>query len=202
MAQRATKQHILEAAITAIEKYGVQNVTTRTIAQEASVNNAALHYYYGTKERLVAEALALTLDHMLEDTDAILSGAGDLRERLRALFEYIIEGAIRYPNLIRAHLSGALMEGDSNSPFLRLLDAWLERTSSELEDALPPAPKRNIRFGVYAAFSAIVMAGLLPGSAQAAAAINLRDEAARSQAIEAILDNLIEPPINQASRKK
>lgn len=192
MSQRATKQQILEATITAIEKFGVQNITTRIIAQEAGVNNAALHYYYGTKERLVAEALALTLDHMMEDTDAILSGAGDLRQRLRALFEYIVAGVIRYPNLIRAHLSGALMEGDSSSPFLHLLDAWLERTGSELESALAAVPKHNIRFGVYTAFSAIVLAGLLPESAQTTAVINLRDEAARSQAIETILDNLIE----------
>ncbi|MCC6147723.1 MAG: TetR family transcriptional regulator [Anaerolineaceae bacterium] len=191
MAQRATKQHIMEATITAIEKYGVQNVTTRTIAQEAGVNNAALHYYYGTKDRLVTEALALTLDHMMQDTDAILSGEGDIRERLAALFGYIVEGILRYPNLIRAHLAGPLMQGENNSPFLGLLDAWLNRTSRELETIPTSTPAGGMRFAVYAAFSAILMAGLLPESAQEVISINLRDAAARTKAIESIVASLL-----------
>ena len=101
MSEQPTKQHILESTIDAIEKHGLQNLTTRVIAQEAGVNNAALHYYFGTKERLLDEALSTTLNHMLEDTEEILTSDMHIRDRLIAVFTYLVEGVLRFPNLIR-----------------------------------------------------------------------------------------------------
>jgi AcrR family transcriptional regulator len=191
MSGQATKQQILEATITAIEKHGMQNLTTRAIAHEAGVNNAALHYYYGTKENLIAEALALTLDHMMEDTDEILSRNEDIRSRLRALFEYLIDGILRFPNLIRAHLSGPLMEGERDSPIYRMLDSWLERTGSELERVLPPEQEDTIRISLHTAISAVLVAGLMPGTAQGPSHLDLQNESFRSRYVEYLVDIIL-----------
>jgi AcrR family transcriptional regulator len=191
MSRQATKRQILEATISAIEKYGMQNLTTRAIAHEAGVNNAALHYYYGTKENLIAQALALTLDHMMEDTDEILSRTEAIRSRLRALFEYLIDGIHRYPNLIRAHLSGPLMKGERESPFYGMLDSWLERTGSELERVLPPEREDIIRISLHTAISAVLVAGLMPGSAQGPSHMDLQDERFRSRYVEYLVDIIL-----------
>ncbi|MEJ2266709.1 MAG: TetR/AcrR family transcriptional regulator [Anaerolineales bacterium] len=191
MSRQATKQQILEATISAIEKHGIQNLTTRAIAHEAGVNNAALHYYYGTKENLIAEALALTLDHMMEDTDEILSRSEDIRSRLRALFEYLIDGILRFPNLIRAHLSGPLMEGERESPFYSMLDSWLERTGSELERVLPPEREDIIRMSLHTAISAVLVAGLMPGTAQGPSHMELQNERFRSRYVEYLVDIIL-----------
>ena len=66
MSPQSTKEKILHATIDAIVKNGIQNVTTRVIAQEAGVNNAALHYYFGTKEQLL-EAFLPGLDSINPD---------------------------------------------------------------------------------------------------------------------------------------
>ena len=41
---------ILEAAAIALTRGGYERITTRRIAEEAGVNIATLHYYFGTKE--------------------------------------------------------------------------------------------------------------------------------------------------------
>lgn len=188
MTQRATRQHILEATISTIEKLGVQNVTTRAIAQEAGVNNAALHYYYGTKERLVNEALALTLDHMMMDTNEILSGPGDITGRLHALFDYLIEGIMHYPNLIRAHLTGSLMEGLADTPFGRSWQAWMERACQELDDALPLERQIRLRYTLHAAFSGMLIAGLMQGSLPGISQTDFTDAEARRRYIDFVVD--------------
>ncbi len=191
MAHRPTKQHILEATITAIEKYGLQNITTRVIAQEAGVNNAALHYYFGTKEHLLTEALTLTLDHMMGDTDEILSRQISIDDRLRALFEYLIEGMLLFPNIIRAHLSGPLMEGEQDSPFIRMVNAWLERTSLELNQVLPPEQKANAPLRLFTVLTTTLFAGILPGLQDSPAHIDFRDATLRARYIDYLVDLIL-----------
>lgn len=189
MNQRHTRQHILEAAIKAIEKHGLQNLTTRLIAEEAGVNNAALHYYYGTKEHLVEEALALTLAHMLEDTSAILEASGSIRDRLTALFTYLAEGVLGFPNIIRAHLYGSLLNGRPGGDFPGMVDAWMERTSAELGEGLPPSRKEDVRIALYAAFTALLMTGLLPP--RTGIGFDLRDGEARAHFIDLVVDGIL-----------
>jgi AcrR family transcriptional regulator len=191
MTPQPTKQHILEATINAIEKHGVQNLTTRTIAQEAGVNNAALHYYYGTKENLIAEALSLTLDHMMEDTHAILAGAGSIAERILALFTFICEGVLRFPNLIRAHLNGPLMQGERDSPFLDAFGAWQQRISAELEPFISsPEGEAALPIAIHAAFSSVLIAGLLPNTPGVSPG-DLNDPQARQAYIACLVENVL-----------
>ncbi|MBN1304663.1 MAG: TetR family transcriptional regulator [Anaerolineales bacterium] len=189
MNSKATRQYILEATITAIEKHGLQNLTTRAIAEEAGVNNAALHYYYGTKEQLLETALTQTLEHMLADTAEMLAGEGSIRERLYALFEYLVLGILRYPNLIRAHIQGPLMEGDQDSPFSRMIDNWLSRAYKEL--VADDASGQDVRFALYAAISACLLAGLMPEAARKKDRIDLRDEKMRKRFIDYLVESIL-----------
>jgi len=61
------EKRILEATIACIEQDGIDNLTTRKIAEQAGVNIAAINYYFRSKERLVEEAKQMTLEHMRGD---------------------------------------------------------------------------------------------------------------------------------------
>ena len=149
MTPKATKEKILLATIDAIEKNGIHNITTRVIAEEAGVNNAALHYYYGTKEQLVEAALTATIEHWVNDTAEIIAREELAATRLQAVFEYMIDGVLRLPNLVRANLQGPLMEGDANSPFLRMLSNWLEQAYAGLDVDLNPEKKANLKMMMH-----------------------------------------------------
>ena len=184
-----TKYHILLAAIETIEALGVQNVTTRAIAERAGVNNAALHYYYGTKERLVEEAMGLSLQHWLEDTSEQLANPGSAREKLSAMFDYLIDGDLRYPNLIRAHLYAPLMEGQPKTALMRVFATWLEQTCAVL-DPLFPQRRAELRMAVFAAILALLNAGLmpaLPGHPE----LDLRDDAARKRFVDYLVNSIL-----------
>lgn len=53
-----TRRKILDAAAALIAEIGWNEVTTRRIAERAGVNNALIHYYFGTKDALLLEAAA------------------------------------------------------------------------------------------------------------------------------------------------
>ena len=194
MTQQVTKQHILESTITAIEQHGVSHLTTRVIAAQAGVNNAALHYYYGTKERLISEALALTAHHMLEDAEEILARQESIQDRLRSLFEYLVDGTRRFPNVIRAHLTGPLMEGATDTRFIHMVETWLDRTSAELRQALPWMTEAAARISLHACLSAILVAGLMPASLRHHKDLDLRREAFRGEFIDHLLSLIFDRP--------
>lgn len=84
---KKTRQQILEAARTVLAHVGYENITTRRIAEEAGVNIATLHYYFGTKEALLSEVLRTALEQALSVLRAAASEARTTEEALASLFQ-------------------------------------------------------------------------------------------------------------------
>lgn len=57
-----TRDQILRAARHQFADKGFDHTTIRSIASEAGVDSALVHHYFGTKQRLLVEAIALPLD--------------------------------------------------------------------------------------------------------------------------------------------
>ena len=123
--RQSTKENILHSTIEAIEKYGLVALTTRLIAEEAGVNNAALHYYFGTKDNLVEAALNQTADQMINASKDILSGDKSIDARLRELLVYMINSVERFPNILRALLMEPLYFGERKDEPRQLLGFWI-----------------------------------------------------------------------------
>lgn len=112
------RARILAATVALLGEVGWGGVTTRKVAQRAKVNNALVHYYFGTKGKLLVEAatqvlleqfgepLALLADPEVEVSDAVAAsvewlGRADLDPtQLRALAEITING-LGEPDLAR-----------------------------------------------------------------------------------------------------
>jgi AcrR family transcriptional regulator len=71
-----TRQKILAAAATNIADLGLARVRMATIAREAGVSTALLHYHFDTKERLFAEVLAYSYERSAELDAEVLERAG------------------------------------------------------------------------------------------------------------------------------
>lgn len=72
-----TRQRILAAAAANIAELGLAGVRMATIAREAGVSTALLHYHFDTKERLFAEVLTYSYERSAELDQAALDRAGD-----------------------------------------------------------------------------------------------------------------------------
>jgi AcrR family transcriptional regulator len=132
----ATRGLIIEAVIDCIEKYGIDKVTTRRIAEQAGTNIASINYYFRSKDELVAAALTMTINHMLEDVQTILVDPNEpYPAMLETFFFYLLDGVMRFPGVSIAHLYSAIMEKQYDTPGARgiakVFDQLVERTARE-----------------------------------------------------------------------
>jgi AcrR family transcriptional regulator len=76
---------IVDAMRSSVARRGVAGATFDHVAREAGVSRGLLHYYFGTKERLLAEVVRRDADVQLARLDAALADAGSADEVLERL---------------------------------------------------------------------------------------------------------------------
>jgi AcrR family transcriptional regulator len=136
MEKTPPRKLIIEAVVTCIEKYGIDQLTTRKIAEEAGTNIASINYYFHSKEQLVDEALTMTINHMMQDLMAVIE-TPDLSfdQVLQEVFFYLVDGVMRFPGISMAHLYGAVVEKRYDSPgakgINRVFDSLVQRAVRE-----------------------------------------------------------------------
>lgn len=111
------RARILDASLSIASAEGLSALTTRRVAQEAGVNVGLLHYYFGSKERLVEETLRRFGEDMRLLLERISGEHADEgpEERLVAMLLSAFETARLRPGLIFGFLSKivtALEAGD------------------------------------------------------------------------------------------
>ena len=72
-----TKEQILDAAESLFAEHGIKAVALRQIITEAGVNSAAIHYHFGSKEKLVRAVLARRIEPLNRERLALLDEAED-----------------------------------------------------------------------------------------------------------------------------
>lgn len=158
------RERILAAAVEILEREGSGAVTTRRIAAEAGVNLAAVNYYFGRREELIAQVMDLTLEHAVEDWVAILSESSvSLPVRLYALLSVVLEGMDRYPGIVRSHL--VELSSSRSGRFPRIFSTFLDR-GAEMLAGEGSGPTRDLRISLAQMMSSAIFAGLVPGLLQ------------------------------------
>src|SRR5215470_15178082 len=78
-------QRIVEAMRSSVARRGVAGSTFDHVAREASVSRGLLHYYFGTKERLLAEVVRHDCDLRMAALDEQLAPARNADDVIDAL---------------------------------------------------------------------------------------------------------------------
>jgi AcrR family transcriptional regulator len=158
------RQRILEAVVTCIEKDGFNNLTTRKIAEQAGTNIASINYYFRSKDLLVSEALAMTLRHMMEDVVALIETPGrHFLEVLEEVFCYLIDGGLRFPGTIMAHLYPVLVEKRMDTPVVQDFHKVFELLVRRAAQEYPILPTDALRMALAQVLSSAIFTMLSPG---------------------------------------
>ena len=158
------RERILNAVIDCIEKDGINNLTTRAIAKEAGTNIASINYYFRSKDALVAEALRMSLAHMLGDVQQLVADPRrPVIEALEEAFIYLLDGTVRFPGISMANLFSALVEKDYYSPGAQAVRQIFEWMVERLGAAYPTREPRAVRVTLYQVVSTILFTMLAPG---------------------------------------
>ena len=188
----STREKIIVAAIDCIEESGPQSLTIRSIAAKAGVNSAAISYYFGTKEKVVEEALNRTMQEFKEMPEEILRADGmDLKNRLQGFFGAFFDGLIRWPRLLKAHLQSPLLVGNYGTPFCDMFNSFLTDLLRRLEEMPSGQREQNLRPLIIQSISAILIPGLMPGLFQYFAGLDFADAEARKSYVEDLVNRIV-----------
>ncbi|OKP66494.1 hypothetical protein A3842_29160 [Paenibacillus sp. P3E] len=140
-----TKQTILQATVDLIRGEGFSCATMRNIAAKAETNLALVNYHYGSKEKLLADAVRMLLSTFDDAFKVLEDDTLPPRERLKLFFARYIDELKRYPGMARQmldqrhHIMGSLDEYSRYCKMMRLekiLQAIQEITGEEDKNKL------------------------------------------------------------------
>ncbi len=97
---RNTEQKIIASARMVFHQKGLKGARMQDIAKEAGINQALLHYYFRTKDKLFHQVFEEDLFRFMSPLATIMSKTGiDLETRISQIVEYYVEGLTESPNL-------------------------------------------------------------------------------------------------------
>lgn len=132
-----TSTRILRAAFRRLLEDGYAGLSTRDIATQAGVNHALIHYYFGTKDKLVIAALDDANNQLLERQTQMYEAPGGFDEKWAQAREFyeqdLASGFVRVQmELWAASLSNPALR----EQFLPRIMAWRRIVEGGVRDAL------------------------------------------------------------------
>lgn len=162
---KSTSERILDAAECLFAYQGIRATSLREITEQAGINNAAVNYYFRSKDALVKAVYERSFKplnqqrlHLLDEAEA---AAGDgplsIEAVMHALFEPMVRAWRENRNFI--FLVGRLHnqpDQDLNDFVLALYDHLLARFLAAAVRAMPELPEPDLFFWVYFLFGGVV----------------------------------------------
>ena len=128
-------QRIIEAMRTSVGTRGAAGSTFDHVAREAGVSRGLLHYYFGSKEKLLVEVVRHDCETRIEAMDERITRATSVDDIIAALvlgLEEFIEGEPSSPAVIYELLSASRHSDEIRSELAELYRRW----RADLADAL------------------------------------------------------------------
>ncbi|HZR42946.1 MAG TPA: TetR/AcrR family transcriptional regulator [Ktedonobacteraceae bacterium] len=152
------RSEIISAAIRVIARDGLAETTTRKIAAEASVNQAALRYYFGSKDDLLFAVLQEMIQRTKEVALASMGENLDLRdlvaESLRGFWAYVELApelqVMQYELILYAlrHPASAWLAKEKYDGYCSVVESLFLRGFEAVGKTCPPSLAELARFVV------------------------------------------------------
>lgn len=160
--EQPVREKIILAAIHCLEKEGIHSVTTRTIAKEADVNVAAINYYFGTKDKLMDEALRHAMNNALGDSGEIMAGNEEPYVKLYTILNLFLTGMTRYPGLMKALFYDPFVQESYTGPFAHRFSIILNELHQRLELLVDEDNRATLKLSIAQMCASIIFTGLFP----------------------------------------
>jgi AcrR family transcriptional regulator len=183
--------NIINATIECIEKYGVQGTTNRKIAEMAGVNNAAINYYFRSKDALIRRCMQITLENAFDFKDFENLPGGTARQRCAAIFNDLIVGGLNYPGLTRSHFYELLAEGKYDSLAVEKLNKFVEDLATDMQARGVDLDPQELQLACVQITTAVLMTILAPRLFAAQFGIDIRDEETRQGFVQRLVERLL-----------
>ncbi|MGG6311214.1 TetR/AcrR family transcriptional regulator [Paenibacillus macerans] len=116
-----TKQNIIQATLELIKTEGADQVTLRKISAVANVNLALVNYYFGSKDKLINEALKLLLTSFQTNFEVLDDPSLNPKQKLKAFILKYVDSVQQYPGLLQEVLGKGNITFESRQEFVGFL---------------------------------------------------------------------------------
>ena len=123
----ATEERFLDAAERLLISDGYANISTRRLAEEASVNHGLVHYYFGSMEQLFVRVLERFTERLIERQRAMYAADIPFIEKWRQAMSYLDEDRVNGYQKIWFELQAmAWNQPDLRERLIRVRHQWSE----------------------------------------------------------------------------
>lgn len=162
-----TRERILRAALTRVDRVGLDGLTVREVAGAAGVNLAAINYHFGSKDRLLEEVVERGgregLWGTLDELRALIEdNRGDIRSGLEEYLSEFLPSLLAHPRRLALRLHGPLRGQEYGGRRVRELNDYLEGFLEVVGPALRPGTADSQRASVTQFWAALLSLGLMP----------------------------------------
>jgi len=95
----STEEALLDAAEQLLVDVGYAGITTRRLAETAGVNHGLVHYYFGSNESLLVQALERFTERLVERQRTLYAGDAPFPEKWRTAMSYLVDDDARYEKI-------------------------------------------------------------------------------------------------------
>jgi AcrR family transcriptional regulator len=135
-------EEIMSATHRALQKYGYADLTIKRIAEEYGKSTAAVHYYYDTKDDLLAAFLDYLLERFVDSIHDVETT--DPEARLEILLDELLVKPQENPDL-----SVALLEMRSQAPYKEAFSDRFRQNDEYIRYMLKAVINHGIDEGVF-----------------------------------------------------
>ena len=92
----AAEEALLDAAERLLVDVGYAGITTRRLADEAGVNHGLVHYYFGSNENLLVQALERFTERLIDRQRELYAADLPFVEKWRTAMRYLVSEDVSY----------------------------------------------------------------------------------------------------------
>ena len=98
-ARAAAEEALLDAAERLLADVGYAGITTRGLAKEARVNHGLVHYYFGSNENLLVQALERFTSRLIARQRELYEDDVPFADKWRTAMRYLVSEDVRYQKI-------------------------------------------------------------------------------------------------------
>jgi AcrR family transcriptional regulator len=124
LARSQAEAALLDAAERLLVDIGYARITTRRLAEAAGVNHGLVHYYFGSNENLLVQALERFTERLVERQRALYASDAPFPEKWRTAMAYLVDDDARYEKIWLELQALSWNDPDLRSRLVRVNAEW------------------------------------------------------------------------------
>ena len=142
-ARAAAEEALLDAAERLLAEVGYAGITTRRLAEEAGINHGLVHYYFGSNENLLVQALERFTARLISRQRDLYAADLPFADKWRTAMHYLVSEDVSYQKIWLELQALAWNNPDIRTRLARVNAEWRAVLTEAFEQ-----PRRELGIGL------------------------------------------------------